>query len=288
MRTILITGCSSGIGFEAALAFARAGDEVYASMRDCSKGESIEAAAVSENLKINVIELDVTKPNTFRTIIDMIIAKSGRLDVLVNNAGVLPIGAFEDVSEQELRQTMEINFFGPAFLSQAVLPAMRRQNEGYIIMLSSLSGMASKSGDAAYAASKFALEGLTEGFRNEIARWNIKSALVEPAQYATNIFRNVALSDAQYQSPYAELNKSLVAEMSGDTSEGLPPDSLARLLVEISKSDGATFRWAADKTAERVMSAMFAHSDSERSQFLRDIANIDWWINGHDNPNTEE
>ena len=144
--------------------------------------------------------------------------------------------------------------------------------------------MASKSGDAVYAASKFALEGLTEGFRNEVARWNIKTALVEPGQYATNIFRETADDGVDTASPYYPLNKLLHDEVSGDGSPGLPPAQLADLLLRIAKSDGSRFRWPADETAERVMKAVFAQSDEERSAFLLDVGGVAWWRNGKDAP----
>ncbi len=283
-RVVLITGCSSGIGMETALAFSRAGDIVYASMRDTSKAAGLNAIATKEKLPLTAVTLDVTQPESFAGLVSDIVEKDGRLDVLVNNAGVLPIGAFEDTSEAQIRQTMEVNFIGPALLSQAVLPVMRAQKSGYVIMISSLSGMASKSGDAVYAASKFALEGLTEGFRNEVAHWNIKTALVEPGQYATSIFQGVKQAEETPDSAYGSLNKFLRDEVSSDTPQGLPPERLARLLVEISHSDGSRLRWAADETAERVMSAVFAQSDDERGAFLRDVGGIDWWIEGKDAP----
>lgn len=286
-KIVLITGCSSGIGMEAALAFARAGDVVYASMRDLSRADALNSAARAEGLSIDPIELDVTRPETFAPAIDRIDKLEGRLDVLVNNAGMLPVGAFEDVSAAELRRVMETNFFGPALLTQAVLPIMRREREGYIIMISSLSGIASKSGDAAYAASKFAVEGLTEGFRHEIGRWNIKSALVEPGQYATNIFQGALGEAGSASSPYAAYNNWLHEMMAKDAGCGEPPRKLAELLVEISRSDGSRLRWPADKTAEFVMTSVFAQNDEQRDKFLRKVSGIDWWVSGADAPDKE-
>ena len=284
MRSVLITGCSSGIGMETALAFARAKDRVFASMRDLSRSKNLEAAADREGLSLKIVELDVTATARIGSIVQSIADEAGGVDVLVNNAGVLPVGAFEDVSEAELRQTMEVNFIGPALLTQAVLPVMRRQNSGYIINISSLSGMASKGGDAAYAASKFALEGLCEGYRNEIARWNIKTALVEPGQYATNIFRSADEEDTtEGESPYRRYNDWLRQEMK-QGSQGEDPRALAELIVKISRSDGVQMRWPADETAKRVMAAIFAQTDQERGEFLRGVANMDWWIDGRDGP----
>lgn len=284
-KTVMITGCSSGIGLETALAFARAGDVVCATMRDLSRSDRLQATAREENLSLKLFELDVCKADRFAPVIQKIMDECGGVDILVNNAGVLPVGAFEDVDEAALRATMEVNFFGPALLTQAVLPIMRARAGGYIINISSLSGMASKGGDAVYAASKFALEGLCEGYRNEIARWNIKTALVEPGQYATNIFREAkSATDDQAGSPYDKYNEWLRAPMRSDAPQGNPPRALAELIVEISRSDGSRLRWPADEVAERVMKAVFAQSDEERGAFLRGVADMDWWIEGRDTP----
>src|SRR5262245_49248921 len=124
MSVVLITGCSSGFGFASALAFARAGDTVYASMRQLAKAEPLLAAAAREGLALHPIELDVTKPVTFERVIATILARSQRLDVLVNNAGILRTGAFEDLDETALRDVLETNFFAPLLLTRAVLPFM--------------------------------------------------------------------------------------------------------------------------------------------------------------------
>ena len=283
-KTVVITGCSSGVGLETALAFARAGDVVCATMRSLSRADVLEAAAHKENLSLKTFELDVCKPEQFAPLVRQVTEECGGVDILVNNAGVLPVGAFEDVGETDLRAAMEVNFFGPALLTQAVLPVMRAQESGYIINISSLSGMASKGGDAVYAASKFALEGLCEGYRNEIARWNIKTALVEPGQYATNIFREAKAPDANKESPYHQYNEWLREPMRADAPQGNDPRILAELIVEISRSDGSRLRWPADEVAERVMKAVFAQNDEERGAFLRSVADMDWWIEGRDAP----
>ncbi len=284
MRTIVITGCSSGIGLETALAFARAKDRVYATMRDLSRGDKLLAAAKQEDLTLNVLELDVTAPSRFESVVGTIVEEAGGIDVLVNNAGALPIGAFEDVSETALRHTMEVNFFGPALLTQVVLPIMRQQQSGYVINISSLSGMASKGGDSVYAASKFALEGLSEGLRLEIARWNIKTALVEPGQYATSLFRDTSDGTIEKHPSEYHLYNEWLRNGIRNGAAGDDPRKLAELILEISHSNGAQFRWPADDVAKHVMSVVFAQSDSERSSFLRQVANMDWWIEGRDTP----
>lgn len=287
MRNVVITGCSSGIGLEAALAFAREGDRVYATMRDLSKADRLRKLAAAEGLVIEISQLDVTKSASFPAALDAIIGRAGHIDILVNNAGVLPVGAFEDIDEAELRRVMETNFFGPALLTRAILPHMRQRKQGYIIMVGSLSGFAAKAGDSVYSASKFALQGLTEGFHHEVARWNIKTAIVQPGQYQTNIFTakdSGTLGSCREDSPYYPLIQLQQQELCKNLSNGFSPVDLAKMIVDISRSDGGRFRWPADPVAERVSGITFAQSDAEREAFLRKVANIDWWINGAQQP----
>lgn len=285
MRTVLITGCSSGIGLQSALAFARAGDRVHATMRDTTRGGELRAAAAG--LDIVIEQLDITQSASFAPYIESVVQRSGRIDVLINNAGVLPVGAFEDIGESALRNVMETNFFGPALLTRAVLPVMRAQNSGYLIMIGSLSGMAAKAGDSAYSASKFALEGMTEALRHEVMRWNIRTAIVQPAQYSTGMFRITEqgdLGECGPDSPYYALIRQQQIELRDALDKGRDPRVLGEMLVAISRSDGSRFRWPADDLAERVSGKIFALSDAERDRFLRDVAAIDWWIAGAETP----
>jgi NAD(P)-dependent dehydrogenase (short-subunit alcohol dehydrogenase family) len=288
-RTVVITGCSSGLGLNAAIAFAKGGDRVFATVRNLAGAPGLRAAARKAGVSVDIEPLDVTNPKSFDPFVCSVLGRTGRLDVLVNNAGVLPVGAFEDQSEADLRRVMETNFFGPALLTKAVLPVMRGQLGGYVIMVSSLSGIAGKAGDAAYTASKFALEGLTEAMRHEVARWNIRTALVEPAQYATNMFRVTAggsLGACAPDSPYAPLIRAQQAQLRKVLGQGRDAALIGDLLVKISRSDGTQFRWAADEVAERVRSLMWAQSDSERDGFLRQVGDVDWWVEGADAPPT--
>ena len=138
--------------------------------------------------RIAIRQLDVTRPDRFPSLFEEILGETGSIDVLVNNAGILRAGAFEDLPDEMIREVMETNLFGPLTLTRAVLPYMRKQKNGYIIMISSLSGIAGLPGDVAYTASKFALEGATEALRHEVDRWGIKLALVEAGMYATGNF----------------------------------------------------------------------------------------------------
>jgi len=290
MSVVLITGCSSGFGFAAALAFARAGDTVYASMRDLARAGPLQQAAAALGRSVRSVALDVREPHSFPAVIDTIVAESGRLDVLVNNAGVIRLGAFEDLTEAAWREVMETNCFAPLALTRAVLPQMRRQNGGYIIMISSLSGVAGLPGDVAYTASKFALEGATEALRHEVDRWNIKLALVEAGQYATRIFAPSLAADSPLpqdypaNSPYRALVAYKLRELRARMPQAFDPAIVGDLLVRIAQSDGRQLRWPADAVATRVLATLYAQDDAGRDRFLRQVSGTDWWSQGGEPP----
>ena len=288
MAVVLITGCNSGFGMAGALAFARRGDTVYGTVREPGRGDTLRDHARQEGLKVHVEVLDVTRPDTFPALVGKIVSESGRLDVLVNNAGILLPGAWEDLGEEDIRRVMETNFFGPMLLSRAVLPQMREQTSGCIIMISSLSGLAGLAADVPYTASKFALEGATEALRHEVDRWGIRLALVEPGQYATALFRNTDGLPANYpyDSPYRPLVENKLAEIQRGQPNALPPEQVGELLPMIADSDGSRLRWPADDLARHVLDAMHGQDDDARDEFLRGAGGSDWWSQGLDAPET--
>lgn len=290
MAVVVITGSNSGFGLHGALAFARNGDTVFASMRDVLKSAALTSVAEAEGLAINIRPLDVNQPDTFESFVGEVVEEAGSIDVLVNNAGVLRAGTAEDTSDESLRVVMETNFFGPVLLAKAVLPHMRACGSGFIIMVSSLSGLAGLPGDFSYTASKFALEGATEALRHEIDRWGIKVALVEAGMYATGILdasvsRDSALPDYYpADSPYRALIETKLAELRKRLPEAFDPQRVGDLFVEIAASDGSRLRWPADPVAEKVLATMLGHDDAGRDKFLRDVSGTDWWSNGGDAP----
>lgn len=286
MAVVAITGSNSGFGLEGALAFARNGDTVYASMRDPTKAGRLQQAAMEEHLSIRVCKLDITQPKTFAAFINGIVDEAGSLDVLVNNAGIVRPGALEDIPEAALRMVMETNFFGPLLLTRAVLPHMRAQGGGYIIMMSSLSGIAGLPGDLPYAASKFALEGATEALRHEVDRWGIKLALVEAGMYATGIFDSYTAEqvklpeDYPQDSPYRPLVENRLSEIFNRRAEAFDPRIVGELFVNIARSDGTQLRWPADAVATKVLKTMLGHDDAGRDEFLRMVSGTTWWSEG--------
>lgn len=288
MAIVIMTGSNSGFGYEGTLAFARNGDKVYASMRDVSKGEGLKKIARDEGLDIQIRSLDVNQAGTFDSFVQGIINEAGRIDVLVNNASIVRPGALEDISESSLRLVMETNFFGPFLLTRAVLPHMRAQESGYIINVSSLSGIAGLPGDLPYSASKFAVEGASEALRHEVDRWGIKLALVEAGMYSTGIFdtsfagRNVLPDDYPTDSPYRLLIEARLQEIYDRMPEAFHPRGVGELFVKIANSDGSQLRWPADEVAVKVLASMFAHNDVARDEFLCMVSGTTWWSEGKD------
>jgi NAD(P)-dependent dehydrogenase (short-subunit alcohol dehydrogenase family) len=181
----LVTGSSTGIGLATAVTLARAGHTLFATMRNPAKGGAeITEIAKSENLPITVVALDVDSDASVRDAF----AQVGSIDVLVNNAGVGAFGSVEEAPLSEFRQTMETNFFGALRCIQAVLPAMRERRSGYIVNVTSVAGRLAGGAQAAYSASKWALEALTEALACEVRAFGVHVAIVEPGVIATPIF----------------------------------------------------------------------------------------------------
>ncbi len=196
-KTALITGASSGFGLLTTITLAQRGWRVLATMRDLKRREKLESTA-REATVLDHIEfhaLDVTKPEQIAALADVIGQRLIPLDALVNNAGFALPGFADDVTDAELREQFETNFFGAAAVTRAFLPQLRRQGSGHIVMISSISGRMGFAGVGSYSASKFALEGWTESLRYEMKPLGIQVALVEPGAFETDIWtRNAKLA----------------------------------------------------------------------------------------------
>ena len=189
-KIAVITGTSSGIGLLTAVELAKQGFRVVASMRDLGRRGRLDEAAASAEVgdAIDVRRLDVTDFGAIAGFVEGIVRDYGRIDVLVNNAGFAVAGFAEDVALDEIRLQFETNFFGQVALTQAVLPIMRRQRSGHIIMISSISGLHGAPSVSSYSAAKHALEGWSESLRLEVNALGIKVVLVEPGSFQTDIW----------------------------------------------------------------------------------------------------
>jgi len=252
----LVTGASSGFGLLASLELARRGLRVFASMRDLGRATALREAAAAAGVGVETVALDVTRPETidaaFRTIAD----RAGEVEVLVNNAGFGMGGTVEDLSMDELRAQMETNFFGLVAVTRAALPGMRRLGRGRIIQISSISGRIGTPGLGAYVASKFAVEGLSEALRLEVAPFGIKIVLIEPGVYRTSIWdsRQAAagalLPTSAYRAfsqRFASLIDRAVARSTAD------PREVARLIAKAATARRPRFRYVAGRDARLTL-----------------------------------
>src|SRR5581483_3845978 len=195
-KIAVISGTSSGIGLLTAVELAKQGFRVVATMRDLARRTRLDEAAQSAGLgsPMDVRRLDVTEFASLPEFVSGVVRVYGRIDVLVNNAGFAVAGFAEDMSLDEIRFQFETNFFGNVALTQAVLPVMRKQRSGHVLMMSSIGGLHGALSISSYSASKFALEGWAESLRLEVNSLGIKVALIEPGSYQTDIWtRNAVL-----------------------------------------------------------------------------------------------
>ena len=238
-----------------------------------------------KNLHINLLVLDVTDTDTIHAAVKNVLAAEDRIDVLVNNAGIHIPGALEDMPETDLHRVMDTNFFGVINMTRAVLPTMRKQKSGRIIMMSSVGGMISRVTDSIYCASKWALEGMSEGLRYEVARFGIKVSLIEPGVFRTEIGSKYKVSlDYPQASPYLELLKFRVDKVVKACSNGDDPQLVADLIVDVANKDNPDFRYPAGQQAEKFLPELKRMDADERDDLIRTAADIDWWLEGNNPP----
>ena len=187
----VVTGSSTGIGFETSLSLARNGFYTYATMRDRLKTDKIEKIANKENLPLEVLSMDVDNDDSVRNAIHKIIDEKKKIDILVNNAGYGLFGALEDISIEEIKKQFETNLFGAIRTIKEVLPTMREQKNGIIINVSSIAGVVGIPAECIYVSTKFALEGLTESISYELQPYGIKVVIIEPGVINTNFVPNI-------------------------------------------------------------------------------------------------
>jgi len=187
----VVTGSSTGIGFETSLLLARNGFYTYATMRDRLKTDKIEKIANKENLPLEVLSMDVDNDDSVRNAIHKIIDEKKKIDILVNNAGYGLFGALEDISIEEIKKQFETNLFGAIRTIKEVLPTMREQKNGIIINISSIAGVVGIPAECIYVSTKFALEGLTESISYELQPYGIKVVIIEPGVINTNFVPNI-------------------------------------------------------------------------------------------------
>lgn len=203
MAIAVVTGSSTGIGQATAITLARTGHTVYATMRNPEGGGGeLREMALKENLPVHLAALDVDSDDSVRSAFAHIRAEAGRIDVLVNNAGIGNMGPVEETPLAVFRAVMETNFFGALRCTQSVLPGMRERCSGCIVNVTSVAGRISASPQAPYSASKWALEALSESLAQEVKAFGIRVAVVEPGVIATPIFGKIGDGNATTNYPH--------------------------------------------------------------------------------------
>ncbi|MGI0046079.1 MAG: SDR family oxidoreductase [Nitrosotalea sp.] len=267
-KVAIVTGSSSGIGFETVLALAREGYYTYATMRDTKKSSKILEIAKKENLKIEVLEIDVDKEDTIRNSITKIVQDKKRIDVLVNNAGYFLVGCLEDLTINEIKAQFETNFFGVIRTIQEVLPTMRSQKSGIIVNVSSVAGRIGFPVTPAYISSKFALEGLSESMRYELAPFGIKTIIIEPGVVKTNLFTSLKKSTKQ-DFIYKNITDKVMQGLTMMCQMGTPAQEVARTIVNAIKSDNPLPRYPVGNDAIMFLEAKRDKTDIEFENYIK-------------------
>ena len=260
MALAVVTGSSSGIGLATAVALARAGHTVAATMRNLDAGAEIRKISANENLPIYPTMLNVDHDNSVREGFAKIVGQHGSIDILVNNAGIGGGGAVEETPLDVFRQVMETNFFGGLRCIKTVITSMRERRQGTIVNVTSIAGRLAMTPQASYAASKWAFEALSECLAQEMRAFNVRVAIVEPGVIATPIFTKARplLPDSPY--PHS---KRLRAMFAASLAKPTPPTVVADLICDIVDGDSWQLRYLAGPDAAPVLKARASKTDEQ-------------------------
>jgi NAD(P)-dependent dehydrogenase (short-subunit alcohol dehydrogenase family) len=269
---VIITGTSSGIGFETSLEFARNGYQVFATMRDISKKLELDVAAKSENLHLDFVDIDVDNEVSVKNGIQQILSITNRIDILVNNAGYGLIGSIEDSSIEEIKSQLETDFFGPIRMIKAVLPIMRKQQSGKIINVSSIAGQIGFALTSGYVASKYALEGLTDSLRQELAPYGISLSLIEPGVVKSNFHKNMKIAQkARENSMYKEMTELMMKQVALLFERGLSTKIVAKKIVEVTKIPVMGPRYIVGEDAELLLENKKRMNGLEFEKYVQEV-----------------
>ena len=273
MAKVLITGTSSGIGYQTAMVLAKAGHTVYATMRNLERGTALRNAAEQERLPISIVKMDVDSDQSVEAATAAIRAQAGCIDVLVNNAGIERAGSIEGLKFDDFKATMETNYFGPLRTIRAWLPEMRQRQSGCIINITSVAGKIACSPLTPYSASKFALEALSEGLAQEVKPFNVRVAIVEPGIIDTPMARNIerVATDAAYPQ-VRRFGHMFEASLDHPT----PPAIVAEKIREIIESGTTKLRHPVGPDAEGFLGWRASLNDEQWVEWGA-LSDEDWY-----------
>ena len=278
-KVSIVTGSSSGMGFETSLILARNGFYTYATMRklDGEGSKEINDISKKENLPLQVIRLDVNDDKSVHEAIEAIVKENDRIDLVVNNAGYDLMGALEETSLDEIKAQFETNLFGAVRVMQSVIPIMRKQKGGTIVNVTSLGGRISFPLNSAYHATKFALEGLSESIQYELEPFGIRIIIIEPGGVGSNFLRNLKWASNTpdpLNSPYGSMRRSM-SEFFEQWSQNLThPSEVAKAILKSVTSESPDLRYTVGTDAVETLESRKSMSDKEFQNMIKKQINI--------------
>ena len=261
MTTSLITGCSTGIGLATAVHLAAHGHTVYASIRDEASGDALLAAAAEAGAEVAVLSLDVNDPESIRDGVGHVLATAGGLDVLVNNAGVGDLSTVEETTDADLLQMFQTNVFGPIAMIRAVLPTMRSAGSGTIVNVSSVSARIVSALSGPYAATKYAMEAITQAVAVEGAAYGIRSFAIEPGFIRTPMLTKALSTLPVRGGPYDTVASFIRSLYEDGLDGGGDPSDVARAIATAIESEDATIQRPVGPAANWIIAGRDAAQD---------------------------
>jgi NAD(P)-dependent dehydrogenase (short-subunit alcohol dehydrogenase family) len=273
-RIVVVTGSSSGIGFETSLLLAKSGFYTYATVHKL-EGEGsrqIIDIAKKEKLPLEVVQLDVNSDESVTDTINSIVKKHNRIDVIVNNAGYALGGALEETSMDEIRKQFETNFFGAVRVMRAAIPFMRSQRSGKIVNITSMGGRISIPLSTFYHGSKFALEGVSESLQYELEPFGIKMILIEPGAVGSNFWKSIKIANGATSpnSPYTQLADNMSKTFKKMEENAMHPSEVAKTILDVVTSDDPQLRYVVGNDATKIIEARKNMSDKEFGNLIKD------------------
>ena len=270
-KVAIVTGSSTGIGYETSLILARNGFLTYATMRNLNKSEDMKLTVAKENLPIQIKQLDVTEDLSVKNAIQEISSETGRIYVLVNNAGYGLHGDFEDLAMDEVKAQYETNVYGLMRTTQAVLPIMRKQKSGTIVNISSGAGRFGFPGGSAYVSTKFAVEGLSESMSYELEQFGIKVVIVEPGVIRTNFMDGLVIAKKSQDpnSPYSQIMQKIATGFEEMMKNASSPDLVAKVVLNAIRDKNPSLRYLAGNDVEAWLGGNRKIADEELYKMMK-------------------
>lgn len=269
-RTVLVTGCSSGIGLATCHVLSRNNFMTYGTVRNLSKAKKIQDLINRENLSLKILRLDVNDNQSIKLAVKKILTDTRRIDVLINNAGYGMFGPVEEITTQEVKKQFETNFFGTIRLIKAIVPIMRKQGNGTIVNISSMVGRFGVPLNSAYVSSKFAVEGLSESISFELEEFGIRVIVIEPGVVRSDFFHNVKVKGMNLESPYHKLMERRVNFLDKAIKNSLTSSyDVADTILEALNSKDPKFRYVIGNDATNSLRMRNSLSDRKFMEWIR-------------------